>query len=234
MKKALAVLLFVVSFMGVRAQVATDASKMAPPQKTIREKLVELALEGPTVRGTVAERKKAQDLVEREKARWLDYIVVSINMNEVSLNQYDKTELGNIYYPLWNVGINIPLGSFFGKSREVRMAKRGVEIADAQREVTERKLKALVLTKYEDFLMKQELLKLQNEIAADDYAAFTQAEQKFSTGTISYEAYSAASKTYNAELVKKIMYERDLQVVKLEIEEIIGTSFDELLQQYQR
>ncbi|RAJ06937.1 outer membrane efflux protein [Chitinophaga skermanii] len=232
MKKAFAVLFLSVTFATTHAQTQTAATQLNPPTVTIREKLVELALHGPLVRGAEAEKQRAQHIVTREKAQWLNYVIVSINMNEVSLNTVDRSQLGNLYYPLWNVGINVPLGSFWSKASEVKIAKRGVEAADAKKEAAERSIRTLVLSKYEDFLMKRELLKLQNEIAEDDYAAFTQAEQKFSTGTITYEAYSAASKTYNAELVKKIMYERDLAVVKLEIEEIIGLRFDDVLSQY--
>ncbi|UYQ95244.1 TolC family protein [Chitinophaga horti] len=204
-----------------------------PPavQTDIREKLVQLALKHPTLKETDALKSKYQASIRKVNSTWLDMIVVGVNLNEVTTGQLDQNQFGNLYFPLWNVGINVPLGSFFGKPAEKKMARMDVQMAVAKRESQELTIRATVLTRYEDYLLKKELLRLQSEMTEDDLAAFTQAEQKFTTGAIDYDAYSGASKRYNAELVKKITLERDLAVAVIELEEMIGVKLEEALAQ---
>lgn len=208
---------------------ATQAT--TAPAADIRERLVELALKNPNFKEVEALRKKALYQVKMINATWLDMVTVSFNFNEVSLGSVDRTEYGNLYFPLWNVGVNIPLGSFFGKPAQAKMARMDAEMAVAKREQLQLTTRALVLTRYENYLLNKELLRLQSEMTEDDLAAFTQAEQKFSTGGIDYDAYSAASKRYNAELVKRITLERDVAVAVIDLEELIGVKLEEVLNQ---
>jgi outer membrane protein TolC len=234
MKKVSVLLcLAVCSSMYVQAQVPAQPNTAAntAPAAGIRERLVELALKNPAFKEIDAAKRKAQYSVKKINATWLDMIVGSVNFNEITIGKIDRTQYGNLYFPLWNVGINVPLGAFFGKPAEAKMAKMDILVAEAKREQVELSTRAMVLTRYEDYLLKKELLRLQSELTEDDLAAFTQAEQKFTTGSIDYDAYSAASKRYNTELVKKITLERDVAVAVIDLEEIIGVKLDEVLAQ---
>ncbi|SEW50300.1 TolC family protein [Chitinophaga arvensicola] len=210
-----------------------QASSAAPTsaQTKIQEKLVELAKNNPQIKTAKLERDKTLYELNKAGGSWLNYITLGVNLNEISLKTYksSNTTLQNLYYPLWNVGINIPLGSLIGHSSDVKIARRNVEIATQQQELLSRQVRAVVLSKYQTYLLKKELLTLQNEITEDDYAAFTQAEQKFSTGSITYDEYSINSKRYNAELVKKITLETELIQAKLDVEELIGVKLEEAL-----
>lgn len=199
----------------------------------IKDKLVQLAYNNPAIKVRNYERDKTVAELNKAGANWLNYVTVSANLNDVTLGAYKNTTdyRSQIYYPLWNVGVAIPLGSFTGKSNDVKIARRNVDIATAEQDNAKRQIKAMVLSKYHDYQMTKEMLTLQNEVTEDDYAAFSQAETKLASGSISYEAYTVASQRYNDDRNKKLSLERDLANIKLEIEEIIGVKLEDVMAQ---
>lgn len=202
----------------------------AASQQAIMDRLVELAEKNPAARIAKFEHEKTVAELNKAGASWLNYIIVSANLNEITLHTYSSADVqkNNIYYPLWNVGLIVPLGSFWEKADNIKVARRNVDIAVAQQENVTLTLKAMVLSKYHDYLMKKELLTNQNEITEDDLAAMNAAEQKFSSGAIKYDEYSAATKSYNDQLVKKVTLETDMAKAKLELEAIIGMRLEDI------
>lgn len=227
-------LLIVTSF-GLKAQVQTTKTTKDYTQDDIKDKLVQLAYNNPSIKVRDYERDKT--IAERQKAgaMWLNYVTLSANLNEVTLKTYKSNNTNDIrnqiYYPLWNVNITVPLGSLVGKSSDVKVARKNVQIATAEQEVAKRQVKAMVLSKYHDYLMTKEMLGLQNEVTEDDYTAFQTAENKLANGSISFESYTSASQRYNDDRNKKLSLERDLANVKLDIEEIIGVKLEEVIGQ---
>ncbi|WP_126243565.1 TolC family protein [Chitinophaga rhizosphaerae] len=223
---------FILSFLLISAlpSIAQTNPQQAPKsQQAIKDKLVELALNNPAIRIRTAERDKSVSELAKANGNWLNYVTASMNLNEITLRMRDLGGNQNgtqLYYPLWNVGINVPLGSFIGKANDVKIARRNIDIATEQQEVAKRQITALVLTKYQDYITTKQQLSIQQELNDEDQAAFDQAEAKFATGGVTYEQYSAISKKYNDGRVRKLNLERDLIVVGLELEEIIGQKLE--------
>lgn len=212
----------------LQAQVTTPQNATTPD---IREKLVELALKNPAIRIKDSEKAKTVTELSKAGANWLNYVTASANFNEITLRLRDNGNNNQLYYPLWNVGINVPIGSLFQRGGDVKIARKNVDIAMEQQELIKRQIKALVLAKYEDYLKTQKLLEIQREALDEDQTAFDQAEAKIATASISYNEYSNASRRYKESQAQKIMLERDLSVTKLEIEEIIGVKLEDVLAQ---
>jgi outer membrane protein TolC len=225
--------LLIIAALGLKAQ-TTKPVKDAT-QDDIQNKLVQLAYSNPSIKVRDYEKDKTVAELHKSGANWLNYVTLSANLNEVTLKTYKSTNTtdirNQIYYPLWNVGINVPLGSLVGKSSDVKIARKNVAIATAEQESARRQVKAMVLSKYHDYLMTKEMLTLQNEITEDDYTAFQTAETKLASGSISYESYTTTSQRYNDDRNKKLSLERDLSNVKLEIEEIIGVRLEDVIAQ---
>jgi outer membrane protein TolC len=233
MKKHLFFLLMLIATsFGLKAQTKTTKDYT---QDDIKDKLVQLAYNNPSIKVRDYEKDKA--VAERQKAgaMWLNYVTASANLNEVTLKTYKSNNTADIrnqiYYPLWNVNITVPLGSLVGKSSDVKVARKNIQIATAEQEIAKRQVKAMVLSKYHDYLMTKEMLGLQNEVTEDDYTAFQTAETKLANGSISFESYTSASQRYNDDRNKKLSLERDLANVKLDIEEIIGVKLEEVISQ---
>jgi outer membrane protein TolC len=228
--------LLIIAALGLKAQGPTTKPVKDATQDDIKNKLVELAYNNPSIKIRDYEKDKTVSELHKAGANWLNYVTVSANLNEVTLKTYKSssstTDIRNqIYYPLWNVGINVPLGSLVGKGSDVKIARKNIAIATAEQEVAKRQIKAMVLSKYHDYLMTKEMLTLQNEVTEDDYTAFQTAETKLASGSISYESYTNTSQRYNDDRNKKLSLERDLNNVKLEIEEIIGVRLEDVIAQ---
>lgn len=229
------ILIFLATALTVSAQNKTlpSAPSKDVSAEDIQEKLVQLAYENPDLKVRVYEKQRAEYELNKAKGNWLNYVTLSANFNDVTLGRFKNSGdyRAQVYYPLWNVGVNVPLGSLVGKGSDVKVAKANVNIASAQEESAKRQIKAMVLSKYHDYLMNKQLLAMQNEITEDDFAAFTQAESKLAAGSISYESYTSASQLYNNDRTKKLNLERDLANVKLEIEELIGVKLETVIAQ---
>ncbi|GAA3944705.1 hypothetical protein GO495_31200 [Chitinophaga oryziterrae] len=225
--------LLIIAALGLKAQTVKPVKDAT--QEDIQNKLVQLAYSNPSIKIRDYEKDKTVSELHKSGANWLNYVTVSANLNEVTLKTYKSTNTtdirNQIYYPLWNVGINVPLGSLTGKANDVKIARKNVDIATAEQEVAKRQVKAMVLSKYHDYLMTKEMLTLQNEVTEDDYTAFQTAETKLASGSISYESYTTTSQRYNDDRNKKLSLERDLSNVKLEIEEIIGVRLEDVIAQ---
>ncbi|PUZ20307.1 Outer membrane efflux protein [Chitinophaga costaii] len=196
----------------------------------IRDRLVELALQNPAYRIATYERDKTVYELNKAGGAWLNYVVASVNINEISIGSYNHNDANknNLYYPLWNIGVNVPLGSLIGKPNDVKIARANLKITTEQQQVLAQQLKAEVLARYEDYVSKRELLQLQNDITDENYNDYSQAEAKYSAGTITYEEYSVSSKRYNTEQINKMNLERDVKVTKIRVEEMIGRNLEDI------
>ncbi|HEY0274382.1 MAG TPA: TolC family protein [Chitinophaga sp.] len=198
----------------------------------IRDRLIELTLQNPAYKIATYERDKTVYELNKAGAAWLNYVVASININEISIGSYNHNDVNknNLYYPLWNIGINVPLGSLVGKPNDVKIARANLKITTEQQQALAQQLKAEVLARYEDYVSKRELLQLQNDITDDNYNDYSQAEAKYSAGSITYEEYSVSAKRYNTEQINKMNLERDVKVTKIRVEEMIGRKLEEIYQ----
>jgi outer membrane protein TolC len=196
----------------------------------IRERLVQLALQNPTFE--IADRTVAvtQYQLRYAKSSWLSAISAQGNLNEFSIN---KSAAGSnpIYYPKYNFGLSIPLDIFSRVTNNVRVARENYMIAIAQKNDKYRQIRVDVLTKYEDYVLAKENLQFQIQIAGDEYATYKRAAQDFSDGIIKLEDLNTANKAWVTEQVKRLAMQRDFNVSKLLVEQMIGVKLDDVLSQ---
>lgn len=198
----------------------------------IREKLVQLAIQNPAYE--VADRKVAiadQEL-SRTKTKILGQITIAGNVNEFTINPPENGY--NTLYPRYNIGATLPLDLFITRSRDIRIAKENLGIAQAERNERFRLIKAQVLTAYEDYLLAKQKLEFQSQITQDAFQEYKQQERDFSDGIIEQKEYNAGFKKWTEEQSKKIEMQRNLNVIKLDLEAMIGMPFDELVASYER
>lgn len=194
----------------------------------IRESLVSLALQNCDKKISDLQVNIAKDHIGAAKAGWLNTMFVSSYWNEFSINPTPKDQY-NFYYPKYNMGISIPLGLFITVPKNVKMARSQYRIAEEQQKLKVLSIKNQVLTKYEDFVMFKQQLTIQSVITDNEYNALLQAEKKFRSGEIDVNAYNLEIKNYNVELSKKITIRHNLAIAKLDLEELIGTSLENVI-----
>ena len=88
--------------------------------------------------------------------------------------------------------------------------------------------KAEVISNFRQYVAFTKLLALQNQVVDDQQAGLLQIQQKFKDGTATFEAYNAASKAYNDEVVKTINLQLQKDLVKVNIEKLIGRKMEDI------
>jgi outer membrane protein TolC len=210
----------------------SDTSKIVD----IRERLVQLALQNPTYEMADHAANAAQYQVRIARDNWLSIITASGNINEFTINQIFNTgnvATQNIYFPKYNLGITIPMDLFSRQKNTVKIAKENYLIAEAQKNDRFRQIRADVLTKYEDYLLDKQMLDFQTQVAQDQFTLYKRAEKDFQDGIIKLEEFEKSYKGWVEEQTKKLTYQRNLNVIKLELERIIGVKLEDVLQQMQ-
>jgi outer membrane protein TolC len=210
--------------------------KMMNSNSDIRNKIVELALQNPTLEVADREVKIAKYNLSAAKGWWAENFSFSFNANEYSLKYLGKssTDESHVYtpYPLYNMGINIPIGGIFSKPQSVKAGRERVYIAQANRTNTYREIKAEALAAYEDYLRSQKLLAIQSQVTESVYSEYLQAQQKFSDGQITIDDYNNMVQQYRGQLITRINAEHNLNLDRIKLESIIGVPISSLLTGY--
>ncbi len=205
-----------------------------------KKKLVDEALKNTnTTKIANFETGISQNELASSKAKWLDYITVTGNLNEFTLNpdRFNTTDPvtgqqlqnPNLFFPRYNFSLSFGLGSLFSNANNVKIARKQVAISQLRSRDTQIDLRSLVLAKFEDYILNREQLKLQLIIVTDDEALFKQTERKFRGNEISISEFNEVSKSYYSGRIAKIEAQRNLAVTKYELEKLIGAQLEDSL-----
>jgi len=195
------------------------------PDSVIEQRLVELALNGPEMQASTHQSKINEYQLRAAKNAWMNLLTFSINYND----QTFKPAPGNYYvYPKYFIGLNIPLGTLLSRT-PVKSANEAVEIGKLDKEILRRKVKADVLAKYREYKAQSELIVMETGTMNDVEAALSEAKDKFRKNEISFEVYNGVQRSRNDEYVKVVNLKLEQELIKLDIERMIGTSLESVL-----
>jgi outer membrane protein TolC len=189
----------------------------------IEQKLVELAMKSPAVQAAMHQDKIYEYQLKAAKNDWVNLLTLSYNYNDLSY----KSNGVNVY-PKFFFGVTVPLGTFLSRS-DVKAANEAVQISRLNHEQLERTVKAQVIGKYREYKSYGEQIALQSELLNNVQAALLQSEDKFRKAKITIEEYNTAQKIKNEEATKLINLQLQQDLVKLDIEKMIGTSLESVI-----
>jgi outer membrane protein TolC len=196
----------------------------------IREKLVQLAMQGPTYEMVDHASLAAGYQIKVVKSSYLGMLSAQANVNEYSII-HQKDANGVVipnYYPLFNLALNVPFDIFTRTSNNIKIAKENYDITTAAKNQKFREIKADVLSKYENYLLARQLVELQGKITQSEYATLKRAESDFAENLVKLEDVEKAQKSYINEQVKSLTLQKDLNLTKIAIEQIIGVKIEEV------
>ncbi len=209
----------------VEAQVNTGIKK-AVPDSVIEQRLVELALQGPDMQVTEHQGKVLEYQLKTARNTWTNLLTFSLNYNDQSFKQ---TQTNATYvYPKYFFGLNVPLGTILSRT-PVKTANEAIQIGMLNQETLKRKIKADVLTKYRQYKAQSELIAMETGMMNDVEAALTEAKDKFRKNDLSFEAYNVVQRNRNDEYAKIVNLKLQQEMIKLEIERMIGTNLESVL-----
>ncbi|WP_315820633.1 TolC family protein [Paraflavitalea speifideaquila] len=77
--------------------------------------------------------------------------------------------------------------------------------------------------------MHKEKLELMTRMTQSEYTEYKLAEKDFSDGLITPEVFKKAENAYYEQQMRKVDYQRNFSIAKLELEQMIGVSVDDVL-----
>lgn len=193
------------------------------------EKLVRLAWANNPINEMLKHEVAAAEYNEKIMKRgFINQITATGNLNEFNINPPNTTQFP-IFFPRYNFGATLNLGNFFLDPLKSKKAKEEKMIAVQNVNSRKLTLRAEVLRKYQIYLTKKELLKVQVEALEDASNLYSTSEQKFKNGEATIVEYNAALENLNSRKTQKITAELDFNVSKIDIEELIGVKLEDVI-----
>jgi outer membrane protein TolC len=208
--------------------IASDAQRTAATDtsKVIEEKLVALALNGPAMKALEHRAKIDEYTLKNAQNQWTNLLTFSLNYNDLSFAK--QSTVNTVAFPKYFFGLNIPLGTLLSRT-QIKSARESIEIGKTNQEELRRAIRAQVLTKYAQYKTYNELITIQSELINDVQAQLIQTEEKFRKGTVTIETYTAAQNNKNNETARLINLRLEQQLVKIDLERMIGTSLESVI-----
>ena len=193
----------------------------------IRANLISLALENPSAKAADYRVASAQYTLKSVKSTWLDAIAITGNINEFVVNNSPNSN----FFPKYNLGISLPF-SIFGKNSNLKKAaNEQVNVNKALNEEERRRLIKEVLSRYETYKEKKDILELQKRITSDLEGAYKKVKQDYVDGVITdLDEVNKQFHAYIQQQIQERASKREYNVAVVDMEEIIGVPFSSVLQ----
>ena len=145
---------------------------------------------------TVDQKKLELQLV---KYSWMREIYVTADTKLGNYGNTNPLEQFNLGYGT-GAFIRLPLTAIVGNSERKKIAKLEIEASNFQKLNIEEELKKLVITQYNEVLLKRNLIKIQVQAVDVSLVNYKVAEQEYKGGTISIDAYARTTEIYFTQL----------------------------------
>lgn len=194
------------------------------------EKLVQLAWQNsPTTEILNRQVSISNYKVKQARRDWLDHVRFTGNLTEFNFKEFGgENNLQAAYFPKYNVSASFSLGDLFNDNLKTKIYREEMQVAIQNINREKLAVRAAVLSKYQVYTSNRELLRIRTQIMTDSYSDFKLKEQSFSRGEISLSDYNIALDRYNQQLISKVQAEKELELAKIEVEELIGMKLSDV------
>src|SRR5687768_1692256 len=191
-----------------------DYNKIILPEGSqgseFEERLVQLAWRNhPSNEAVRREVNVASYDVKLSNASWLENIRITGNMNEFTINKAADPFGRAAFFPKYNIGASISLGTFLTTPYTIKKSREILVISQANVNTQKLAVRNTVLKLYNEFQMRERIYKLHSQALLDNETSHKLAEQRFRRGEITFETYSLSLGSYNDVMVAQLQSERD-------------------------
>ena len=210
-----------------------DYNKIILPEGSqgseFEERLVQLAWRNhPSNEAVRREVNVASYDVKLSNASWLENIRITGNMNEFTINKAADPFGRAAFFPKYNIGASISLGTFLTTPYTIKTSKEILVISQANVNTQKLAVRNTVLKLYNEFQMRERIYKLHSQALLDNETSHKLSEQRFRRGEITFETYSLSLSSYNDVMVAQLQSERDYKNAKLDLEQWIGMRLEDV------
>ena len=243
--KSIVLVLALFSFVAVNAQDPTGRNQKeglnridSITKDDAKKLLVAMALQNPNYQIAMAKIKSAKWEVAKAKGAWLGMFVASGNFNEITMKGLNSGTIDpvtglrtgiNLFFPRYNFSVKIPLDLFTTKANDVKIKREALTIAEKERELKEREIRKEILVRFEDLLMHKEKLEINARLLQLELSDYNFAEKEFRDERISSDAFKTAEASYFDMKMRYAELNRNYNVAKIELEELVGAELDNIL-----
>ncbi len=203
----------------------TTVAKVGESDDLIKARLIKFALNNPELQAADARIRIAEIDYQKSKSTILSSVNLGANINEFVISNSAAAS----FFPKYNLGVTIPLDIFARAKAAKNAASEQILVTEAQKLQQERVIKMEVLTRYENYKEKKELVELQKISMEDDFAAYQRAQQQYADDDIELPEMNKLYKTYINEKATLTSLQKNLNVAIIELESIIGVSLEKAL-----
>lgn len=239
MKHVLPILLALSGLSGVATAQLVDFDAVVPPAgtepETFGDYLVQQAyLNNPSNDALAAEVAIADVEIRRAKLGWLDQINANVNFTSQQQEYEGFFGLGNQNSPTYlgpglNYGVSANIGGIVNNGKNVTIAEQQRRIAEAERQQEKLQLRAVVLTRLEQYDAAREVLRIRRQSEIDAETNYTLVRNLFEQNKAQFEDLAAAGDIYNRAVEATAIAESRVRVARYAIEEIVGEPWNALL-----
>ena len=191
------------------------------------EKLVQLAWQNdPRTRVFQSEISKADNETKLAKFSFLDDVRITGNLNEFNIAPDQTTQ--QLFFPRYNISASISLGSIFTDPLRTKLKQQDRLIIDQNINKQKLAVRAEVLKKYQIYLSNREIADIRAQMLEDAFSDFQLKEQNFAVGESTLVEYNAALDKYNVAKITKIQADKEVEIAKLDVEQMIGLKLEDV------
>ena len=184
----------------------------------IKIKLVQLAMDNPNVKISEANIRIAQEDLKLAKLSWLSALSLGANINEFVISNSAAAR----FFPKYNFGIMVPFDIVVRNKRQRLVAAENININNQTLRDKKRYVKTEVLSRYEDYKERKEIVFLQKTYMEYDFSAYEAAQNAYADGTMTLEEMNKTYQIYITEKAKLVTKERDYNIAVIMLEDMIG------------
>ncbi|MBL7856243.1 MAG: TolC family protein [Cyclobacteriaceae bacterium] len=209
-------------------------SVVIPPKSaaglSIEERLVQLAWNN-NPENSIAEKKVELSRLDLKAAnfRFLDIVRISSNINEFVLNPSQDVNNRADFYPLYNIGLSLPLSMFSDNPINVKKSKVSLSIAQDQVKAQMLRVRSETLRLYTLYVLAEEKLRVQQDAEQNSYANVRLVEENFKKGVESLLSYNSTLERYTNHKLRRMDAEVEVRLAKIRIEEVIGVPLETVI-----
>ena len=210
-----------------------DYNKIILPDQTrsadFGEKLVQLAWRNHPSNDLYRREVNIADFdVRASSADWLNIVRVTGNLNEFTLNPESDIFGRGAFYPRYNVGASISIGQLLTIPYTTKRNKERLMIAQSNLNAQNITVRNTVLKAYNEYLLREEVYKLQSQLLLDNETSHKLIETRFKNGEEDFATYSTSLTNYSTVSISTLEAEKNYKNAKLDLEALIGVRLEDV------
>lgn len=219
--------LFLLCFLTIAGSLGVCAQNSMMPEVSypLLTRMVQLAKDNyPRTKIFEKQVAIASTGVRQAKSGWLDVL----NLAYMRTENLGATKTNAYMLNGYQYGLNINIGSLVQRPAQIKAAKQELQLAvEAQREY-DKLIETLVKERYFTYIKQLTTVKLRIKSVQDTETVMKLALARFEKGEISYDNYNLALVAHTDQVQERIEAEASLLIAKAGLEELIGTTLEEL------